>query len=333
MKPKQVFIAAVMKTGKERVMGGTMKNSITVIGSLNMDVVIAVDEMPKPGQTIISKSMEYIPGGKGANQALAMARLGAEVHMLGAVGCDENGRALVENLKKNGADVSGVSMIENRNTGEAVITVNKHGQNQIIVIPGTNAMVLPSTIDKNIDLIDKSDFVVLQLEIPIDTVEYAAEKAKAMGRTVILNPAPAPLSMPDSLIRNTDILIPNESELELLTGEEVNDEESAAAAAKKLIAMGVEKVIVTMGSKGALFVSRDDTFLSPCFEVGRVADTTGAGDCFVAAFSVALTKDYSYRKAVEFANMAASIAVTRKGAQPSMPYLAEVEDNLHKFGL
>lgn len=298
-----------------------------------MDVVIAVDEMPKPGQTITGKSVEYIPGGKGANQALAIARLGAAVNMLGAVGRDENGKTLVENLKKDGVDVSGVAMIEGQNTGEAIIAVNRHGQNQIIVIPGTNALVLPPVIEKHIDLIGKSDIVVMQLEIPIETVEYTAEKAKAMGKTVILNPAPAPSYIPGSLIRNADILIPNESELELLTGEEVRDMESAAAAAKKLIAEGVEKVIVTMGSKGALFVSKDDTFISPCYDVGRVADTTGAGDCFVAALSVALTKGYSYRKAMEFANMASSIAVTRKGAQPSMPFLSEVEDHLRRFGI
>lgn len=298
-----------------------------------MDVVIAVDEMPKPGQTILSKSMEHIPGGKGANQALAMARLGAEVYMLGAVGCDENGKALVANLKKDGADVSGVSMIENRNTGEAIITVNKHGQNQIIVIPGTNAMVSPQMIEKHIELIDNAGIVVMQLEIPMETVEYAAKKAKAMGKTVILNPAPAPQYMPGSVYNNVDILIPNESELESLTGEEARDMESAAAAAKKLIDGGVEKVIVTMGATGALFVSKDETFLSPCYDAGRVADTTGAGDCFVAALSVALTKGYSYRKAMEFANMAASIAVTRKGAQPAMPYLSEVEDHLRRFGM
>jgi ribokinase len=309
---------------------------ILVVGSLNMDMVVEVDEMPKIGQTIKGKNLEYIPGGKGANQAYAASKLGAKVSMIGAVGNDNNSVILLSNLERAGIDISGISIINKQTTGVAFVVVNKQGDNQIIIIPGANAKVLPEMIDSKSGLIEKCRIILMQMEIPLETVIYTAALAKKNNKIMILNPAPAQDSLPDELLKNVDILTPNETELEMLTGDKVNDLdsdlnlglESVVLASRKLIRQGVNNVIVTLGKHGAVLVTEDNFIHKKSYDLGTVVDTTAAGDCFSAALAVACLKNQSLEQSMKFANMAASISVTRKGAQPSLPSLSEVEKAL-----
>jgi ribokinase len=305
--------------------------NIVVIGSINMDMVVTVDEMPKKGQTVMGKSLEMIPGGKGANQAYAAAKLGARISMIGAVGDDDNSDVLIRNLKTAGVDVSGIDIWENRHCGTAFILVSSNGDNQIVVIPGTNYQVRPETIDKKLDLIKACDIVVMQLEIPIESVVYASALAKENGKVVILDPAPAPAQLPDELLRNIDILTPNETELEILTGSQADSIEGVVSAARKLVDSGIKDVIVTLGGQGAVLVNEDCYCHKPAYEFGKVVDTTAAGDCFTAALAVAYGKNKPLEQAIEFAGAAAAISVTRKGAQPSIPGLSEVNERLAKI--
>lgn len=303
---------------------------IVVIGSLNMDVVVNVDEMPEKGQTVSGKNLELIPGGKGANQAYAAAKLGGRVSMIGAVGDDDNSGVLIRNLETAGVDVSGIDIQKNQYSGTAFIFISSDGDNQIVAVPGTNANVHLEMIDKNADLIKACDVVVMQLEIPLESVIYAAALAKENGKTVILDPAPAPAHLPDELLKNVDILKPNETELEILTGDKPDSIEGVVSAARKLIRRGTNIVIVTLGSQGSVLVNRDSYCHKPSYNFGKVVDTTAAGDCFTAALAVAYGQNKPFEQAIEFANMAASITVTRRGAQPSIPDLSEVIENINK---
>lgn len=307
---------------------GDKTGNIVVIGSLNMDMVAIVDEMPKTGQTIIGKDLELIPGGKGANQAYAMAKLGGSVSMIGAVGDDDSSSMLLSNLENAGVDVSGIYILKGQHSGTAFIFVNKHGDNQIVAIQGANSQVLPEMIEKKADLIRKSDIVVMQLEIPLESVVYAAALAKENGKTVILDPAPAQPHLPDELLKNVDIMKPNETELEVLTGDKADSLENVVSAAHKLIRRGVNNVIVTLGARGAVLVNRDGYCHKPGYDFGKVVDTTAAGDCFTAALAIACENNEPLERAIEFANVAASIAVTRKGAQPSLPDISEVNEKM-----
>ncbi|GFP75855.1 ribokinase [Clostridium fungisolvens] len=303
------------------------KKKILVIGSLNMDWVIPVNHMPKEGETILAESYIEIPGGKGANQALAVKRLGGSVTMLGMVGDDTIGEKLISNLATEKIDTTKIEEIKQINSGLALIYVSNYGSNSIVVLPGANSRVDKNYIDKNIDVLKDSDIIVLQMEIPEETVYYIIEKAHEMNKIIILNPAPAPEYLKNELYDKIDFLTPNETELEKLTGILVNDINGAIKASKILLSKGIRNIIATLGENGALLVNKD-TCVTFRAEKVKAVDTTAAGDCFNGAFAVALGEGYSLEQAIQFANKAASISVTRKGAQPSIPFINEMKSVL-----
>ncbi|EPZ62687.1 pfkB carbohydrate kinase family protein [[Clostridium] sordellii ATCC 9714] len=228
---------------------------ICVIGSLNMDLVVNVENMPKKGQTLIGSDFKEVPGGKGANQAVAMARLGGDVTMVGKVGTDSFGETLINALKKDNVDTTYIHK-ENGSTGVAMITVDQNAENAIVVTPGANFKVNQNDIDKNVEAIKTSDIVVVQLETPLETIKYALKKSKEFGKYTILNPAPA-VKLEDSIIENVDLLTPNETELEILSGITIENEADILTAAKVMIKKGVKELIVTLGSKGSLYINKD----------------------------------------------------------------------------
>ncbi|MCD7866622.1 MAG: ribokinase [Clostridiales bacterium] len=298
---------------------------ILVIGSLNMDCVIDVPAMPKAGETISGTGLALIPGGKGANQAYAVGKLGGRVGMIGAVGQDAHGEALLENLRSVGVDVSGVGVIKGVPTGQAYITVDANGENSIIILAGTNGRVDRGMIDRNLSLLEACDIVILQLEIPVDTVEYVKNLAVNMGKTVILDPAPAVAGLPDSFWQGVDYAKPNETELAILTGKEIQTREDLLAGARVMLEKGVKNVLVSLGGKGCLLVTGEREAFFAANRV-KAVDTTAAGDCFTAAFGLALSQGRSVEEAIGFGQKASAIAVTRKGAQTSIPAMREVEE-------
>lgn len=298
---------------------------IVVIGSLNLDYVVNVQRMPAVGETILAEDFSRIPGGKGANQAFALARMGADVTMLGAVGKDPNGELEIENLRKAGVDVNQIALVEEA-TGMAWISVDSCGNNSITVVQGANRLVSADYLDRHMDTLQNADIVVLQLEIPLSTVIYAAAAAKALGKLVILDPAPVSEPLPEDLLRHVDIMKPNELELETLTGMR-DAKKRLPLACEKLLAQGVGCVLASLGSEGVYVAAKGTTFRQyPCEKV-PVVDTTAAGDSFTAATAFALAKGKNVFEAAQFANKVASVVVTRKGAQSSIPTKEEI-DNL-----
>ncbi|MCS5422956.1 MULTISPECIES: ribokinase [Psychrilyobacter] len=294
---------------------------ILVIGSLNMDLVTMSERHPKLGETIIGKSFFQIPGGKGGNQAVAIAKLGGDVTMFGCVGKDSHGDILIEGLKKNNVNTGCIKKGE-RNTGIASIVVDENADNTIIVVPGANFEISTDDIDKNIDLIKNADIVLLQLEIPIDVVEYILKKSKEYNKITILNPAPAEkLSM--DIIKNVDYLVPNETELELLSGMPADSQEEVLVAAKKLMDMGVKNLIVTMGKNGSVFVGKDKVVKVGIHKV-KAVDPTAAGDSFIGGVIRMLAEGKKIEEAMEFGARVGAITVTKEGAQSSLPTWDEV---------
>jgi ribokinase len=308
-------------------------SDILVIGSLNADLVVRSPRFPEPGETISGEDLQIIPGGKGANQAVAAARQGANVAMIGRVGSDSFGPFLLENLKNNHVDASHV-VSDDSASGTAIIVVDANGQNSIVLSAGANGRVSSSDVDHASAL--HPSLLLLQLEIPIPTVLQAAQYAKSNGVHVILNPAPAH-SLPAELISLADFIIPNESELALLTGLEVKDTSTAEQAAKVLLTQGAKNVIVTLGGKGALIVTTDKTTHIPSHKVD-VVDTTAAGDAFIGGFAARLLSsdlkaggklsDMELQRAVRHGCACGAFAVTRFGAQPSLPTKEEIEQFL-----
>lgn len=297
--------------------------SIVVIGSLNIDIVIEAERSPQLGETILGKEAHFIPGGKGANQAVATARLGTKTMMIGAVGKDDFGTSLITNLEKEGVKTDAIQVIAGVATGLASILVTQ-GDNHIVVIPGANAQCLPKDLEGQQDSISQADIVLLQLEIPLETVCRAAELAKQLGKVVILNPAPAQ-KLPYNLLQNVDYITPNRSELALLSGITITDHASLERAMKTLLEMGPKHVITTLGSDGSAFLSHREAFtLIPSYHV-PVVDTTGAGDSFNGGLAVALASGKDLREAVEYAGRVSALAVTKFGAQGGMPTKQEVE--------
>lgn len=295
---------------------------ICVIGSLNMDLVVNVDNMPKKGQTLIGSDFKEVPGGKGANQAVAMARLGGDVTMIGKVGTDSFGQTLIDALKNDNVNTTYVHK-EDGPTGVAMITVDKNAENSIVVAPGANFKVKENDIDKNIDAIKNSDIVVVQLETPLETIKYALKSAKKLGKYTILNPAPA-VKLEDSIIENVDLLTPNETELEILSGVSINCEDDILKAAQTMIEKGVKELIVTLGSKGSLYINKETSMFKKSYKVDAV-DTTAAGDSYTGALSVAFSKGENIDVAMDFASRVGALCVTKEGAQSSLPTLEEVE--------
>lgn len=301
----------------------SLKPRIAVLGSSNTDMIVLSARIPRPGETILGGQFLTAAGGKGANQAVAAARAGGEVEFIGRVGADALGRAAIQGLKRDGIETRHVSQDPKIPSGVALIMVSKIGENAIAVAPGANGNLSPADLSKAAAAIAEAEVLVLQLETPLRTVCAAARVACRESLVVILNPAPVQ-ELPDSLLKHVDILTPNETEAELLTGIQVNSEANAVAAADRLLARGVRSVVITLGSRGALVASGQLRKLVPAFKVKPV-DTTAAGDVFNGALAVAVAQGKSIVDAVRFASAAAAISVTRLGAQPSAPRRHEIE--------
>jgi ribokinase len=296
---------------------------ILVVGSLNTDLVVRAPRFPQPGETLSGEDLQVIPGGKGANQAVAAARLGAYVSMLGRVGKDNFGDFLLDNLKSNHVD-SQLVQRDDASTGTATIIVDGNGQNSIVLSSGANGKVSSADIESASFLHHK--LLLLQLEIPTLTVLRAAQRAKENHLLVILNPAPAK-DIPDELIALADFIIPNETELSLLTGMDVTDIPSAEKASRVLLQRGAKNVIVTLGSKGALIVDKETSTQVDTYSV-NVVDTTAAGDAFIGGFAVSLESS-TLADAVRYGCACGALAATKFGAQPSLPTVEQVDNLLH----
>ncbi len=295
---------------------------IVVIGSLNMDLVVKAARAPKRGETVMGEEIHFIPGGKGANQAVGLARLGAEIIMIGAVGSDSFGEELLKTLQKDGVNTSSVKVLASEATGVASILLAE-GDNSIVVVPGANAQCLPEDLDQYEAEIAEADLILLQLEIPLVTVEYAVKLARKHGTTVMLNPAPAQ-SLSQDLLSKVDYITPNRSELALITG--MSEESLIAQGTERLLEVGVSCCVTTLGAEGVAFMEKGGNLVNISGHKVPVVDTTGAGDAFNAGVAYALAQKKSIREAVEFAVQVSALAVTKFGAQGGMPMLAEVEE-------
>lgn len=295
---------------------------ILVVGSSNTDMVINSPHLPAPGETILGSSFFMNPGGKGANQAVAAARLGGNVTLICKTGNDIFGKQAAGIFENEGIDISCLVEDSNNPSGVALITVDDNAENTIVVASGSNATLSRSDLAHSKNVIENASIVLMQLEIPIDSVLYVAETACAKNVKVILNPAPA-CSLSDEILKNVSIIVPNETEAEMLTGIKVDSIDTAKEAAEKLSSKGVETVIITLGPKGALLYHDGKFEHIKSIEV-KAVDTTAAGDVFTGAFAVALSEGKALNDAVEFACKAAAISVTRKGAQASAPYKKEL---------
>lgn len=301
-----------------------MQAKVVIVGSLNMDLVTRAPRLPRAGETLAGQSFVTVPGGKGANQAVAAARLGASVAMVGCIGDDAYGEQLRTALLAEGIDCQAVTPVSGESTGVALIVVDDSSQNAIVIVAGGNGHVTASVVDSFDALLSGAEVIICQLEVPLDTVGHVLKRGHELGKTVILNPAPASGPLPAEWFAWIDYLIPNESEATALTGLPVDSTASADAAASALLKAGVSKVIVTLGEQGALFASASRSEHFPAPKVQPV-DTTAAGDTFVGGFAAALADGKSESDAIRFGQVAAALSVTRSGAQPSIPTFAEVQ--------
>lgn len=301
----------------------TSRRQILVVGSSNTDMVIKAAHLPRPGETILGGTFFMNPGGKGANQAVAIARLGGPVTFICKTGSDIFGHQSQQLFEEEGSNTSYVFSDSGNPSGVALITVDEKAENCIVVASGANANLLPSDLEKAEEAIERADLVLMQLEVPMETVCFVADIAWQKGKKVILNPAPAH-PLPADLLRHLYLITPNETEAEMITGVKITDESSAGEAARALSGMGVQHVIITLGSKGALIYSNGKAEMVPALKVEAV-DTTAAGDVFNGALTVALSEGRSLKEAARFACKASAISVTRVGAQSSAPYRNEVD--------
>ncbi|MCG3130169.1 MAG: Ribokinase [Phycisphaerae bacterium] len=298
---------------------------IVVVGSLNMDLVVHARVIPSPGQTVLGGAFLQVRGGKGGNQAVAAARLGAETAMIGRIGDDAFGESLCAGLIESGVNVDAVRATPGSASGVAMIVVDGEGQNAICVAPGANAALTPDDVRASRDLIARADVLLVQFETPLETVAEALRIARAAGVRTIVDPAPAPSSathLPGGILR-ADVMTPNESEASVLTGFDVCDEASARAAGRALVALGAQAVAVKLGAKGAVWVAAEREFAAPAFRVA-VEDTTAAGDAFAAGLAMALCRGDDAPSAVRFASAVAAVKCTKSGAQPGLPTVDEV---------
>ncbi|MBN1668770.1 MAG: ribokinase [Anaerolineales bacterium] len=308
---------------------------LLIIGSLNLDLVVRAPHLPAPGETVLGTAFDTFPGGKGANQAVAAARQGARVAMLGCLGQDDFGRQLLASLQAEGIDHTGLQQLAGVPSGVALITLDAAGQNSIVVAPGANAHLSPAHIEQASGLFTQADLVLLQLEIPLETVLAAARLAKEQGCRVLLNPAPAQ-RLPEELLSLVDVLIPNQSEAALLTGRPVDDLPAAQAAAAALLQSGPGALVLTLGAQGALVAQVGTAGQGPVFQhvpafPVQVVDTTAAGDSFCGTLAVALAEGQPLPQATRRACAAGALAASRLGAQPSLPRRAEVDDWVGSF--
>jgi len=297
--------------------------NIVVVGSLNMDLVVRMPQIPKPGETLLGGVFKTFPGGKGANQAVAAARLGSHVTMVGCVGKDSFGKELQAALEAEGIDTTHILVHPRAATGVALIQVDARGQNSIAVASGANFQLTSRDVEKALAAIGQFDVVVMPLETPLETIYTAARIGSRRGAKVVLNPAPAQI-MEKEILELVDVLLPNEHEIALMTGLTVKSIADVNQAALKLFQAGVKNLIVTLGERGSVvFTGEEQGLLIPACQVQAV-DTTAAGDCFVGALGVALGEGQSLQTAAEFASAAAALSVTREGAQPSLPHRDQV---------
>jgi ribokinase len=297
---------------------------IVVIGSCNTDMVISAERLPKPGETVLGGNFKMFSGGKGANQAVAAARLGGNVTFITKTGNDLFGKQNIKQYETDCIDIRYISSDLNLPTGVALITVDRKGENCIVVASGANAALSPEDINRAREVIEKSDILLLQLEIPMETVEYAAALAHKKGVKVILNPAPA-ASLSDKLLKYLYAIIPNKNEAEKISGIPISDTSSAKRSADVIAGKGVDKVIITLGEKGAFIRDGPDYYEIPAEKV-KAVDTTAAGDAFCGALCVGLSEGLTIEKAAKIANKASAITVSRAGAQNSLPYKNEIFD-------
>ncbi|MFS0862198.1 ribokinase [Fredinandcohnia sp. 179-A 10B2 NHS] len=300
-----------------------MSSDILVIGSLNMDMVVGVTRRPEWGETVLGQDFFTGNGGKGGNQAYAAGKLGASVAMLGKVGVDVFGDQLLAGLQEVGVDTSYIERTKDIASGVALISINPEGENSIVVAPGANNQVTPEYVRKHEQVIQQAKLVMVQLEIPLETVLEIADIAKKHGVPLMLDPAPAQ-KLPDELYKKVTYIVPNESELGIITDSKISDVESAKMGSLTLLEKGVETVFSKLGSKGVVVNRNEEVFQVEPYNVS-VADTTAAGDAFAGALATAIVGGKSLKEATQFANAVGALTVTKLGAQVSMPALEEVE--------
>lgn len=300
-----------------------MESKILVVGSMNMDLVVKTDEIPKIGETLLGKEFLQIPGGKGANQGVAIAKLNNKVTFLGMVGKDSYGESLLDSMQEFGVDISHIETTDT-STGIAVINVDKSGNNNIVVIPGANGLVDIEYLNRHLIAFKEASIVVFQLEIPLETVKEGLRISKGLDKTTILNPAPA-AELDDEIIKNIDILIPNEHELERISKVKVKDQESMLEAANVLIEKGIKKIIVTLGSKGVCYVDTQGYEFFPAYKV-PVIDTTAAGDSFIGGFTSSYIDNGDIKSSIIRGQKTAALAIQKVGAQTSLPTRKEVDN-------
>ncbi|HBC7444241.1 TPA: ribokinase [Morganella morganii] len=303
---------------------------LTVLGSINVDHIMNIAQFPAPGETVIGKQYQTAFGGKGANQAVACGRSGADITFIACVGDDAIGAEILAQLQRDRIHTAAVSVVPEAATGVAMIFVNEDGENVIGISAGANAALTPEHFAPYKGLVEQSDALLMQLESPLETVIAAAQAAKNHQTRVILNPAPA-RELPDSLLKLVDVITPNETEAEKLTGISVSDETGAARAAQVLHDKGIGQVLITLGSRGVWLSINGEGRRIPGFKVNAV-DTIAAGDTFNGAYVTALLEGKPADEAVRFAHAAAAIAVTRRGAQPSVPWRREIDAFLAERG-
>lgn len=298
-------------------------SEIVVIGSMNMDLVVQTDEIPKVGETVLGNSLLQIPGGKGANQGVSIAKLKKDITFLGKVGKDSFGDELLLSMKNAGVNTEFIGR-ETVPTGIAVINVDKNGNNNIVVIVGANGEVDEEYLKENLKIIENSEIVVFQLEIPLKTVKSGLNMAKSLGKTTVLNPAPA-MELDDDIIKDIDILIPNEHELERISNIKITDEDSIIEASRELINKGIEQIIVTLGSRGVMYIDKSRHEFFKAHKV-KAVDTTAAGDSFIGGFVSSYIENKDIKKAIDMGQRTAALAIQKVGAQSSLPTREEVEN-------
>lgn len=303
---------------------------LAVLGSINADHILNLAHFPRPGETVIGQKYQIAFGGKGANQAVAAGRAGANIAFIACVGADDIGERICQQLAQDNIDTHPVEAVEGESTGVAMIFVNGEGENNIGIYSGANAALTPQYVERHQQVIAQADALLMQLESPLDSVLAAATLARQHQTRVILNPAPA-TKLSDDLLALIDIITPNETEAEILTGIAVNNDDDAACAAAALHEKGIATVLITLGRRGVWLSENGKGQRIAGFEVNAV-DTIAAGDTFNGAFITARLEGKAMHDAVRFAHAAAAIAVTRSGAQPSVPWRAEIDDFLQQQG-
>ena len=301
---------------------------ICVIGSIGYDLTTYMYKFPKAGETIVGKKFIQNPGGKGDNQVIASARVGGDVTFIGAVGDDNYGELLKKNLEENKVKTH-MKIVPNMSSQIATILIDESGENRIVIVPGANNFVDKKQIDDNFDIIKECDIILMQLEIPMETVEYVVDKFYELNKIIILNPAPG-AELSDNIIKKCTYLTPNENEIGLITKMPYDTIDNIKSAAKCLFDKGAQNVLVTLGEKGAYLKNKNDDIIIPTLKV-KALDTTGAGDCFNGVFAACLAMGKNAIEAIKYANVASSISVTRSGAVPSLPYKEEVDEKFKEF--